>query len=145
VAGGVLAMADFYAIMGPDDNDNPGVIPVGSPIAFPQTAVTVGSGITSGSGGTEFTLASAGTYSVYFDVAISDTAQLVLYLNLAPLAYTMVGRNGGTNQVVGMFLVTAAAGDFLSVLNQSQTSIAVTTNAGGTNPVSAHLIITRVA
>jgi hypothetical protein len=132
--------------MGPVSNDNPSAIPFGGPIAFPNTAVNNGLDVTRNVAGTVFTLVTAGTYSVYFDVSITDTAQLALFLNSTVLGYTMVGRDAGTTQIVGMFLIsTIASNQLLSVVNQHAAAITVTVNAGGGNPVSAHLIITRVA
>jgi hypothetical protein len=82
-----------------------------------------------------------------FQVSVSEQGQLVLTLNGAELAYTVVGRPTGTSQIVGMSLVTTpAVNSLLTVRNPVGSVIALTIEptAGGTNPVSAHLVITQI-
>lgn len=73
---------------------------------------------------------------------------LCLVLNAGQDATTIVGRATGTSQIVGMCLVqTTLPNSVLSVCNPLGSPIALTMTpvAGGTNPVSAHLVITRLA
>ena len=53
-----------------------------------------------------FNLSAIGTYQVLFQVSVTEAGQLILTLNDAELAYTVVGRATGTSQIVGMALVT---------------------------------------
>lgn len=144
-AGGVLGFGDFYALM---PSDNPTAIAPGGDVAFPSTAVIGGSGITKLSD-TSFTLTEAGVYQVLFQASVTEGGQLVLTLNGTELPYTTVGRSATDSQIVGMALVqTAAANSVLTVRNPAATgaatSITLTENAGGTSPVAAHLVITRL-
>ena len=94
-----------------------------------------------------FTLSAIGTYQVMFQVSVNEPGQLNLSLNGVDLAYTAVGRVTGTSQIVGMSLVTTTVVDsLLTVRNPASntTALTITPIAGGTRPVSAHLLITRI-
>ncbi len=135
------AFADFYALMPPDNAAN---VAVGSAVQFPQDGPTSGTAITRLDAST-FNLAAIGTYQVMFQVSVSQAGQLVLVLNGIELPYTVVGRATGTSQIVGMALITTSAvNDTLSVRNPAAGIVALTVTplAGGTDAVSAHLVIT---
>jgi hypothetical protein len=79
---------------------------------------------------------------------VTEPGQLVLTLNSVELAYTVVGRATPTSQIVGMALVqTSVINSILTVRNPASetTALTITPIAGGTEPVSAHLVITRIA
>lgn len=142
-AGTVLAFADFYALM---PGDNADAVAPGADVSFPQDGPTSGTSITRISD-TAFTLTDVGTYQVLFQVSVDEAGQLVLTLNGAELPYTVVGRATGTSQLVGMALVTTTvATSVLTVRNPADNAAAltITPNAGGTEPVSAHLVITQL-
>ena len=143
VPGTVLGYADFYALM-PGDNAAP--VATGADVAFPQDGPADGT-ITRASD-TAFTLGEVGVYKVDFIVGVTEAGQLILTLNGADLPYTVVGRATGTSQIVGTALVeTVTADSVLTVRNPEGTAEALTITplAGGTRPVSAHLVITRLA
>lgn len=78
---------------------------------------------------------------------MDEPGQLVLTLDGADLAYTVVGRATGTSQLVGIALVdTTSVDSILTVRNPtgSPAQLTITPLAGGTRPVSAHLVITRL-
>jgi hypothetical protein len=80
-------------------------------------------------------------------VSVNEPGQLILTLNGADLAYTVVGRATGTNQITGTALVqTTEVDSILTVRNPAgnSTALTITPIAGGTRSVSAHLIITRI-
>ncbi len=141
-AGTVLSYADYYALM---PSDNATTVAPGAAVEFPQTGATDGTAITRASD-TTFNLVDAGTYLVQFEVSVEEAGQLVLTLNGAELPYTVVGRASGTSQIVGMALVTATAGSTLTVSNPAANTeaLTITPNAGGTAPVSAHLVILQL-
>ena len=142
-AGTVLAFADFYALMPPDNADT---VAPGADVSFPQDGPTSGTSITRLSD-TSFALSEVGTYQVLFQASVTEPGQLVLTLNGAELPYTVVGRATGTSQLVGMALVqTTVATSVLTVRNPTSaaTALTLTPNAGGTEPVSAHLVITQL-
>ena len=82
-----------------------------------------------------FNLSAIGTYQVLFQVSVTEAGQLVLTLNGAELAYTVVGRATGTSQIVGMALVqTTVINSILTVRNPAgdSTALTITPLAGGT-------------
>lgn len=142
--GGVIGFADFFALMPPD---NSATVPAGGDMNFPQDGPTSGTTITRTSAST-FNLAAIGTYQVMFQGSINEAGQLILTLNGADLAYTVVGRATGTSQIMGMALVqTTVINSILTLRNPAGNSTALTMTplAGGTRPVSAHLFITQIA
>ena len=142
-AGGILNYADFFALMPPD---NAATVAPGTDVSFPQDGPNSGSGIAR-SGPSSFTLAEIGTYQVLFQVSVTEPGQLILTLNGEDLAYTVAGRATGTSQIVGMAIVeTTVTGSVLTVRNPDGTAEALTITplAGGTRPVSAHLVIMQI-
>ena len=142
-AGGVLNYADFFALMPPD---NSATVAPGTDVSFPQDGPNSGSGIAR-SGPDSFNLAEIGTYQVLFQVSVTEAGQLILTLNGEDLAYTVAGRATGTSQIVGMAIVeTTVTDSVLTVRNPEGTAAALTITplAGGTRPVSAHLVITQI-
>ncbi len=140
---GTLAFADFFGLMPPD---NSATVGVGTDVSFPQDGPWSGGAIARTSASV-FNLAAIGTYQVVFQVSVDEAGQLTLTLNGADLAYTVVGRATGTSQIVGLSLVTTtAANSLLTVRNPAgnSTALTITPLAGGTRPVSAHLLITRI-
>ena len=126
-------------------NDNPAPVLVGEAVEFPQNGLT--SGIAVRATASEFTIQSNGTYMVNWQVSITGPGQLVLALSGIEIAITTVGRDTGTTQIVGNRIIEINAGQTLSVRNPagSPLDLTVTPNAGGSNPVSASLVITRLA
>lgn len=142
--GGVLDFADFYALMPPD---NAATVAVGSDVEFPQDGPASGSGLITRLGPDSFNLAEIGIYEVLFQVSVTEAGQLILTLNGADLDYTVVGRATGTSQIIGMAIVqTTTINSILTVRNPAgnSTALTITPLAGGTRPVSAHLVITRI-
>jgi hypothetical protein len=141
--GGGLAFADFFALMPPD---NAATVAAGADVDFPQDGPNSGTDIVRVTADS-FSLNEIGTYQVLFQVSVDEPGQLILTLNGADLAYTVVGRATGTSQIVGMALVqTTVANSILTVRNPAgnPTALTITPIAGGTRPVSAHLVITRL-
>ena len=140
----MLGYADFYALMPPDNADP---VAPGEDVSFPQDGPNSGTGITRASD-SAFILGEVGTYQVLFQVSVTEAGQLILTLDGADLPYTVVGRATGTSQIVGMAIVeTTAVNSILTVRNPEGTgnALTLTPSAGGTRPVSAHLVITQLA
>ncbi|WP_245647916.1 hypothetical protein [Paenibacillus borealis] len=139
-----MGFADFFALMPPD---NAATVAPGTDVSFPQDGPTSGTTITR-IGPSSFNLAVIGTYQVLFQVSVTEAGQLILTLNGADLAYTVVGRATGTSQIVEMAIVqTTVINSILTVRNPAgnSTALTITPLAGGTRPVSAHLVITQLA
>lgn len=142
-AGTVLAFADFYALMPPDNADP---ITPGEDVSFPEDGPNSGTDIVRASD-SSFTLGPVGIYQVMFVASVDESGQLVLTLNDVELPYTVVGKEATTSQVVGVALVeTTAENSVLTVRNPAgnTTDVTLTPSAGGESPVSAHLVITRL-
>lgn len=142
--GGILDFSDFFALM---PLNNASTVSVGGDVDFPQDGPTSGSGLIARLGPDSFNLAEIGVYQVAFQVSINEPGQLILTINGSDLAYTVVGRAAGTTQIVGMAIVqTSVINSILTVRNPAgnSTALTITPSAGGTRPVSAHLVITRI-
>lgn len=95
-----------------------------------------------------FTLTEAGTYLVIFTVNTNQAGQLVLTLNGEELDYAVFGRATGASSIIGTALVTSTdANSSVTVRNPADNSSAliITPYAGGTQPVSAHIIFIKLA
>jgi hypothetical protein len=126
--------------------NNAATVAVGADVEFPQDGPTTATEITR-SGPSAFNLATIGTYRVAFQVSVDEPGQLILTLNGADLAYTVVGRATGTSQITATTLVTTTVvNSVLTVRNPAgnSTALTITPLAGGTRPVSATLLIERV-
>lgn len=142
-AGGVLNFADFYALMPPD---NAATVDPGTDVSFPQDGPTSGQDIVR-TGPSSFNLGLIGTYQIFFQVSVTEAGQLILTLNGEDLEYTVSGRATGTSQIIGMALVTTTTiNSILTVRNPagSAAALGITPLAGGTRPVSAHLVIIQI-
>ena len=142
-AGGVLGYADFYALMPPD---NAATVAPGTDVSFPQDGPNSGESIVR-AGADSFNLTEIGVYQVLFQVSATEAGQLILTLNGADLEYTVAGRATGVSQIVGMAIVeTTSVNSILTVRNPAGNAAALTITpiAGGTRPVSAHLVITQI-
>jgi hypothetical protein len=138
---GPLGYSEFYALMAPD---NASTIGIGGAVAFPRTGATDGVTAT-WFGDTAVQLVVAGVYHVTWQVSVSEAAQLGLGLNGVLQPNTVVGRTTGTNQIFGSTIIqTASNGISLSVMSSSAAAITLTPSAGGTNAVTATLVIVRM-
>ncbi len=140
--GGVLSYADFYALMPPD---NSATVAPGTDVSFPQNGPIANTNI-GRLGPSSFNLGPIGTYQILFQVSVTEAGQLLLTLNGQDLAYTVAGRATGTSQIIGMAVVTTTAvNSVLTVRNPAgSAALTITPLAGGTRPVSAHLVITQI-
>ena len=118
----------------------------GTDVSFPQDGPNSGSDIAR-IGDDSFNLSQIGTYQVLFQVGVAEAGQLELTLNGAPLAYTVIGKATETNQIIGLAIITTTTiNSVLTVRNpvDNSTALTITPLAGGTQPVSAHLVITQI-
>ena len=142
--GTVLSFADFYALMPPDNTE---AIDAGEDLDFPSDGPSSGDNITRVSVDS-FALAETGTYEILFRANVTEPAQLVLTLNGTEIPYTVSGTSASPGQVVGMALITTTAeNSILTVRNPTASTapINLTDSAGGSEPISAHLIITQLS
>lgn len=127
--------------------DNAATVAPGTDVSFPQDGTVSGGGIARVDD-SSFLLADIGVYQVFFQVATDEAGQLLLTLNGEDLPYTVVGRATGASEIIGMALVeTISVDSILTVRNPAGNAAALTITplAGGTRPVSAHLVILQVS
>ena len=142
-SGGVLGYADFYALMPPD---NSATVAPGTDVSFPQNGPIANTNI-GRLGPSSFILGPIGTYQILFQVNVTEAGQLILTLNDEDLEYTVAGRATGTSEIVGIAIIsTTTTNSILTVRNPAGNAAALTVTplAGGTRPVSAHLVITQI-
>ena len=143
IPGGLISVADFYALM---PGDNSATVAAGIAVEFPQDGPAYGT--IARNNATQFILPDIGLYEINFQVSVTEAGQLVVELDGTELSYTVVGRNTGASQIVGLCLVeTTLLDSILSINNPlgSASALTITTLAGGIDSVSAHLVIKRVA
>jgi hypothetical protein len=127
--------------------DNAATVAPATDVSFPQNGPALATTNITRVNSSEFSLGRIGTYQVMFQVSVGESGQLDLTLNGSELAYTVVGRATSSSQLVGIALVqTTAVDSTLTVRNPAgnSTALTITPVAGGTSPVSAHLVITEI-
>ena len=72
--------------------DNAATVAPGTDVSFPQDAPNSGSGVITRINASSFNLSEIGIYQVLFQVSVTEAGQLLLTLDGADLAYTVVGR-----------------------------------------------------
>lgn len=141
-APGILDFSDFFALM---PGDNGATIAADTAILFPQNGST--NGVITRLNDSMFLLPTIGTYLVQFQASVTEAGQLMLRLNGDLVANSVVGRATGTSQIVGLSLITTTTpNSIIEVINPPGNSpaLTMTVSAGGTQPVSAHLVIIRI-
>jgi hypothetical protein len=125
---------------------NSSTVSAGTDVEFPNDGPIVGGNITR-TGASTFNLQAIGSYLIQFQVSITEPGQLCVALNLAEQPYTVVGRATGTSQIVGLCIInTTTVNTIISIRNPASesTALTITPLAGGTEPVSAHLVIVQI-
>jgi hypothetical protein len=144
-APGILDFSDFYSLQGGAFSDNSPPVAAGGAVVFANDGSS--NGTITRTGPSSFNLPAIGTYLVLFQVDVTAAAQLQLRLNSGLILNSVVGRATGSSQITGISLVTTTtANSVLEVINPpgNSTTIAVPPNDGGTQPISAHLVILRI-
>jgi hypothetical protein len=135
---GIFSAADYYLIT------PTAPIAPGAPIIFSNDGPAFGTDITR-IDGSYFNLQTIGIYQVFFQASITESGQLSILLNGIPTVF--VGRATGTCQIVSLSLIqTILPNSIISIVNPvaETTALTLTPFAGGTNQVSAHLVVTRI-
>ncbi|NTW33435.1 MAG: hypothetical protein HGB12_12575 [Bacteroidetes bacterium] len=113
-------------------NTDPQVVAIEADVVFSSNGV-VSSGIFHVPGTGAIVLAYAGDYEIRFNVTGVEPNQFGLFQNGAPIDGAIYGSGAGTQQNSGMVIITAAAGDVITLINHSSAMAAtLQTLAGGT-------------
>ncbi len=138
-AGGLAEYAYVY-------NVDAGVVALEAPINFSSNGVMT-AGITHALASAGIALSNAGDYKVTFSVSGVEPSQIALFVNGAAVAGGVYGSGAGTQQTTGQMIITAAAGDVLTVVNHSSAAaVTLQTLAGGTQTnANASVTIEKLA
>jgi hypothetical protein len=108
------------------------VVPLEADIVFSDNGVINGT-MTHAPGTSTISLGTTGDYTIWFNVAGVEPNQFTLFQNGAPVAGAGYGSGAGTQINSGMVIITAAAGDILTLRNHtSAAAVTLQTLAGGT-------------
>ena len=108
------------------------VVPLEADILFSDNGVILGS-ITHAPGTAPIILGAAGTYAIWFNASCNEPNQFTLFQNGAAVAGATYGSGAGTQPNPGMVIITASAGDVLTMRNHTSAAAAtLQTLAGGT-------------
>jgi hypothetical protein len=122
------------------------VVALEADILFSNNGIIVGT-ITHAPGTSTIQFGSAGDYAIWFYAAGVEPNQFTLFQNGAPVAGSVYGSGAGTQMNMGMVIITAAAGDTLTVRNHtSAAAVTLQTLAGGTQINSnASVLIQKIS
>jgi len=108
------------------------VVALEADIIFSSNGVIKGA-ITHTPGTSTITLGTSGDYSIWFHESSVEPNQFTLFQNGTPVAGATYGSGAGTQQTTGMTIITASAGDVLTVRNHTgAAAVTLQTLAGGT-------------
>jgi hypothetical protein len=121
------------------------VVATEAPITFDSNGV-LSAGITHAPGDAAITLANAGTYLITFSVSGTEPNQMGIFIGGVPVAGTIYGSGGGTEQNVGQAILTLPAGSVLTVVNHTSTAgITLATPISGTQAsTNASVVIEEI-
>jgi len=109
-----------------------GVVALEADILFSNNGIIVGT-ITHAPGTSTIQIGSAGNYAIWFYVAGVEPSQFTVFQNGAPVPGAVYGSGAGTQPSPGMVIITAAAGDVITIRNHTSTAaVTLQTLAGGT-------------
>lgn len=97
------------------------VVAIEADISFSANGIIVGT-ITHAPGTSTIQIGSAGDYAVWFHVNGVQPNQFALFQNGAPVTGAVYGSGAGTQGNDGMVIITAAAGDVLTLRNHSSSA-----------------------
>lgn len=133
-----LAVSATVAIGAPFPFDTDGAFTPGAYLHTPSAVVATSAPIT---------IVNAGVYAVDYSVTVAEARQIGLYLNGAIVAGTIYGQATGTAVTTAFAIITAAAGDVLTLRNHlSAGALTLVTPSGGTaSNTTNSLMIRRLA
>jgi hypothetical protein len=123
----------------------PEVVALEANITFSNNGV-ITAGITHAPGTDSILLVDTGTYAIWFNVAGVEPDQFTLFQGSTPVAGSTYGSGAGTQPNSGMVIITAAAGDVLTLKNHTSTAaVTLQTPAGGTQiNANASILIQKI-
>ena len=137
-AGGLSEYAYIY-------NLEAETVAIEADVTFDTNGVIVGT-ITHATGTNSIEIGTAGDYAIWFNIAGVEPNQFAITQNGAIVAGSIYGSGAGTQPSSGMVIITASAGDILTVRNHSSAAaVTLQTLAGGTQTNSnASIVIEKL-
>jgi len=139
IAGGLSEFAYIYDVSGQS-------VAQEATILFATNGV-ISAGITHAEPSDSITLVNAGTYAIWFYVVGTQPNQFAIYQRGNPVTNSIYGSGAGTQPNPGMVIITASAGDVLTLRNHTSSPAAVSlqTLAGGTKTnITASILIEKI-
>lgn len=126
-------------------NESAAVVAIGADVPMSNNGVITGS-ISHTPGSSMIVFGSAGDYEIHFHVSSVEPNQFAIFQNGAPVAGAVYGSGAGTQQNAGMVIISAGAGDVITLRNNSSAAaVTLQTLAGGTQfNVNASIMIRRL-
>jgi hypothetical protein len=141
--GSLTGFADFFVLMTPGNDE---VIEPGQDVPFPLNGSMSMTDILRQSA-TQFNLVNPGTYMVFYQVTALGSGELILTINNTEQLFTIVAKPSGLTQMTSNCLITTSQPNtILTVRNPESANAAlrITSNQGGNNYNSNHLVILRI-
>jgi hypothetical protein len=125
-------------------NGDPQVVPIGADVSFANNGIL--NGIIHTPGSAQVVIVNAGTYEIGFAIAGVEPNQFAFFLNGVAVSGAVFGSGAGTQQNNGSVIVTATAGDIITLRNfSSAAAVTLQTLTGGTEAsVNASLLIKKL-
>jgi len=139
---GVTGLSEYAYVYNTDAQ----VVAIEDDVDFSSNGVIVGT-IMHAPGTSTIQIGTAGDYAIWFYANGVKPNPFALYQNGAPVAGSIYGSGAGTQGNTGMVIITAAAGDVLTIRNHSSASaVTLQTLAGGTQTNSnASILIQKIS
>jgi hypothetical protein len=105
------------------------------------------SGITHTAGTSQITVAQAGIYMIDYTVTSNQGRQVAVFDNGSLITGTIFGTQSANNAAVGQAIVSLAAGDVLTLVNNvANPSFTLNQNSGGTaTGADASIVIVKLS
>jgi hypothetical protein len=138
---GVSGYAYYYNVAGQ-------TVAIEADVLFDTNGVNSPAPIATHTAGTSvITVASTGMYKVSFIVSATEPGQVAVFLNGAAVAGSIYGSGAGTQQNNGQVILSASAGDTITVRNHSSSAaLGLPTPIGGTQAsVNASIMLEKLS
>ena len=111
---------------GSPENDYAATVAVGAAVPFPQNGPATAGAPVARASGTQFTLANTGIYEVSWQVAFNEASQLQVAIGGTGVFSTTTLSGAGTQINSNTVLISATAGNVLTIINPPGNATALT-------------------
>jgi hypothetical protein len=119
-------------------------VPAGTDVVFDSNGILT-PGIAHSASTSSIVVNDPGVYKVTFSVSAAEPNQFAVVRNNVPVVGSTYGSGAGTQQNTGFVVVTLAAGDVVTLRNQSTVTVTLQQPTGGTSTnVNASILIEKL-